>query len=79
MNNDEIFTSTTDTIPCYEIKQSLGVIFSKALIGNALQRALDDLILQCRNFGGNAVVGIKFSSLQSGGILAYGTAVIVEK
>ena len=52
------------------------------LLGEARESALDRMIEETRQLGGNAVIGVRFATSEvakgAAEILAYGTAVIVE-
>ncbi len=52
------------------------------MLGEAREQALDRMVSECRELGGNAVVNVRFSTsmLMKGAaeLLVYGTAVVVE-
>lgn len=106
----EILTTTTENLPGYRIKETLGLVRGNTirarhigrdimavfrnmvggeireytkLMGESREQALDRMAEQAINEGANAVIGIRMTtSMLMGGaaeLLAYGTAVIVEK
>ncbi|TNE48775.1 MAG: YbjQ family protein [Deltaproteobacteria bacterium] len=105
-----MLTTTTENLPGYRIKETLGLVRGNTirarhigrdimavfrnmvggeireytkLMGESREQALDRMAEQAINEGANAVIGIRMTtSMLMGGaaeLLAYGTAVIVEK
>ena len=79
--------TTTDTIPGYRILETLGLVVavSEYKMGRprkAIYIAINNLISQAKERGGNAVIGLKISATagsEAMAIVVYGTAVRVEK
>lgn len=84
---EDVIISTTEGVSGREINSLLGFVFAvgagisignQAIIEKSYKVAIDELVKNCKDMGGNAVVGCRISNAD-GLIHIYGTAVQLTK